>query len=713
MAVQRDDTPIQYLRGVGPQRAAEFERLGVRRLADLIEYFPFRYEQDLGEIDIADLTPDVIATVRGEVTRTRGRWPNFAARLSDGTGTCTLRWFHLPQRATGHGVDRGAMLIATGRTREFDGGIELVQPTIRRLDPDAPVAPAKGGARLLGVYRGSEALPPPLVGRIVRSAVEAHGFDEDDPLPAALRAQHGLMERGEAVRTMHLPDNLEVQAEARRRLAYEELLLLQIALAHRRASAARGAAGRLIRVSELVDARIRRRFPFALTSGQDAVLRDIVRDLGSGRPMSRLIQGDVGCGKTVVALYACLATIAAGGQAAILAPTELLAQQHFTNVEHYLHGSRVQRTFLRGKLPAAERRAALASIAGGDATLVVGTHALLERDVSFPNLALVVVDESHKFGVLQRVTLRTKGAAPHYLVMTATPIPRTLAMTVFGDLDVSLLKGRPPGRGRVRTRTAPRSQSAREYASLRARLERGEQAYVVCPLVGEAPEAAESDGTERAWLRTAIETHRSLSQGAWRGLQIGLLHGAMPPAEKQRVLDQFREGKLHAVVATTVVEVGVDVPSATLMIVEHAERFGLSQLHQLRGRIGRGGRDGECILIAPDGPVRRAARGPEAVPDDAALTAKRLATLCATEDGFRIAEADLRLRGPGDVLGTRQHGLPELRVADLTADLELLEAAQRDAQELVRRDPQLRAHSPLRAALVRVYGERIRLVDAG
>ncbi|RMF74001.1 MAG: ATP-dependent DNA helicase RecG [Planctomycetota bacterium] len=519
---------------------------------------------------------------------------------------------------------------------------------------------------------------------------------------------------------MHRPESDEALQRARRRMAFEEFFVLELAMALRRRHLLDRFEGRRLPASLEIDRRIRARFPFQLTDDQNRAIREIATDLDSGRPMTRLLQGDVGSGKTVVALYACLLAVAHKRQAAIMAPTEILAAQHFRSIETYLAGSRVRRTLLRGKLGRKARGEALAAIEAGEIDLVVGTQALLERDVAFRDLALVVVDEQHKFGVLQRVEFRTKGPQPHCLVMTATPIPRTLAMTVFGDLDVSVIESSPPGRGSVSTFVVAPRQWASVMRRVREKIEAGEQAYVVCPLIGDADGSgddpaggsrdaasksdaggvAEAADKPRAKLASAIEVYERLTQGPWRGLKIGLLHGALPPEEKQRVIQAFAAGELQAIVSTTVVEVGVDVPNASIMVIENADRFGLSQLHQLRGRIGRGSRDATCVLIARS-------RGAKA--------RERLETLARETNGFRIAEADLRLRGPGELLGTRQSGLPELRFGDLVQDFELLESARRDAFALVGQDPHLKRpeHAGLRLELQRMFRGRLALLDAG
>ena len=706
---------MQYVKGVGPHRAAAFAALGLHTVADLLEYLPFRYEVEHGELDIADLRPGMTASVRGEVQRVGGRWPGMTATIHDGTQQCTLRWF---DRHTGpRGLYRGAILVATGKVQTYNDRLEILQPRVRLFPPDGTPSSGPRGPRLVGVYRASKELATRTIRRVVQTVLASVSLGVEEFLPSALVAKDKLPAREAAIRALHTPRSEQEAQRARRRLAYEEFLCMELAMALRRRKLVSLQTGRRLHVTPEIDRRIRARFPFALTAAQDRAIAEIARDLQSGRPMTRLLQGDVGSGKTVVALYACLAAVANRRQAAIMAPTEILAAQHFHNIEKYLGGSRVRRTLLRGGLPRAKRAATLAQVERGEIDLVVGTQALLEKDVTFKDLAMVVVDEQHKFGVLQRANIRTKGPLPHYLVMTATPIPRTLAMTVFGDLDVSIIDALPPGRGKIVTKVVVGGQWETVMGYVRKRLEAGEQAYVVCPLIEEGehrppagalteegehrpPAGARRNPQTTAGLLSVKEVYDRLSHGPWRGLNIGLLHGGMKPAEKHAVVAAFTAGKSHAVVATTVVEVGVDVPNATIMIVENADRFGLSQLHQLRGRVGRGPRDSLCVLIA-----RR--RGLKA--------AERLAVMAQTTDGFKIAEADLRQRGPGELLGTRQHGLPELRFADIVNDFELLEHARRDAFEIVAADPQLRRpeHAAMVPALRRMFGGKLALLDAG
>ena len=700
------DSPLQLLKGVGPARAEAFAELGVRTVADLLCYFPFRYEQELGHVEIAALRPGAIATIRGTITRVGGRYPGFTATVHDGTAAVKLRWFQ--RRQGGLGIYVGADVEATGPVEPYDDSLQIVQPSVRVIASALKPAAEPRGARQAPVYRATEQLPSATIRRIIEQLLNGGVPELPDALPVVLRRRHRLPSRTDAAREVHFPSGDAALAAARRRLAYEELFLLELAMALRRRKIKSLRSAALLLATPEIDRRIRARFPFALTPSQEAAIREIAADLGRGQPMTRLLQGDVGSGKTVVALYAGLIAVANKYQAALMSPTELLAQQHLRTIERFLHGSRVRTMLLAGAAGRSDRKARLSRIEAGEVDLVVGTQALIQHDVRFSKLGLVVVDEQHKFGVLQRATIRTKGLAPHYLVMTATPIPRTLAMTVFGDLDVSLLKESPPGRGVTHTRIITPGTTERLYAELRERLlRREEQAYVVCPMVNGASESGEEGAPPAAAGElagagaplAAVEVFERLRNGPWQGVEIGLLHGAMTSAEKDAVIRSFASGRLRGLVSTTAVEVGVDVPGATIMVVESAERFGLSQLHQLRGRVGRGPRDADCFLLCRT---------------RAASAAARLRVLTETRDGFRIAEADLRLRGPGELLGTRQHGLPELQVSDLSRDFELLELARADAFALIEIDPELRRpeHQLLRPALERMFGGKLALFDA-
>jgi len=684
----RLDTPVQFLKGVGAVRAGQLAQLGVRTLEDLLTYFPRRFDLRPQVQPIASLSADQqAATVAGEVANVRenrfGRAPVFQCTLTDETGKVDIRWFHggwLRDR-----IRPGLHIAVSGPVTAYKGKLQLVNPRHQVLW--GPAATDLETDELLPVYPASGQLSSGNIARIIKSVL---------PLAATLirpwfDSEHlrrrDLMNRPEAVAAMHCPEDKVHWEQARRRMAYDECLLMQIGIGLTRLRHVSRPAHPLV-ISPAIDERIRARFPFPLTPAQDKAVGELVADLGRQRPMNRLLQGDVGSGKTVVALYAALLAVARGKQAAIMAPTEILAAQHYRKVLAYLEGSRVRIALLVGGLKAAHRQDVLARLAGGQIDLVVGTHALLSEGVKFQRLALVVVDEQHKFGVRQRSGIRSKGFAPHYLVMTATPIPRTLALTVFGDLDVSTIDSLPPGRGRTLTRIARQAEMDEVLAAVAGLVAGGRQAYFIYPLV---------NASDQLDLTAAKDAYAQLQAGPLGEFGVGLIHGQMPPAEKDAAMRAFHAGEIGVLVASVVVEVGLDVPNANVMVVMHAERFGLAQLHQLRGRIGRGKDDAVCILVAsPANPVAR----------------KRLEVLERTADGFKIAEEDLRLRGPGEFFGTRQHGLPELKVADLIEDFELLRLARRDAGAILAEDPAISAphHQQLRREVLRAYEGKLDLL---
>lgn len=683
---------VQFLPGVGPRRAELLAGIGIRTVADLIEYFPLRHEKQESR-QIENLEEGMVATVVGRIaavhTRFSRRGPTVSATLQDNTGRCMLSWFNAGWMA--ERIRKGMAVRATGRVGVYRELAQLTNPKLEELGEDAGPVDESTPARYVAVYPATAELPSRFLARLIgenlpRLLPLVREWHSPDYLQ-----ERKLVGRRQAIAAMHWPTCDADLEEARRRIAYDELLLMQIAVMLARRNLRRGVESHVLTCTEEIDRRIRRRFPFAMTAAQDRAIQSIVTDLARPRPMNRLLQGDVGCGKTVVALYAALVAVANQRQVAIMAPTELLAHQHFRSISAYLTGSRVRIALLTGRQKAGERRRMLEMIEAGELDIVVGTHALIQEGVRFAKLGLVVIDEQHRFGVRQRAMIRGKGAAPHYLVMTATPIPRTLAMTVFGDLDVTTIDALPPGRAPIVTRLVRPAEQGSAWDFVRARLALGEQAYVVYPLVDE------SDKLELRAATTELARLREQVLSRWKA---GLLHGRMESTEREQVMGDFVAGRVQVLVATTVIEVGIDVPRATCMVIEHAERYGLSQLHQLRGRVGRGGSRGYCFLMT----------GSASAEDN-----ERLSVLVGTTDGFRIAEEDLRLRGPGEMLGTRQHGLPELRVADLARDGELLRMAQRDAEKLVREDAKLRRpeHAPLREVLAARYESTIGFLAAG
>ena len=682
-------TDIQFVRGVGPARAKAFAKLGVRTVLDLIEYFPFRHELEPKSQPIDTLELGVVATIVGELRRVRssGRFAKttVTTEVVDGTGRCRVRWFHSPYLLDRLEPDRVVRL--TGKVDVYRDLALLTNPKITFVDENDPLA--ADADRYRPIYSGSAELPGTRVARIVGAVLRSMTDSVADFLPDRLREARNLPPRQTAIHRFHHPTCADDIAVARHRLAYEELLLCQLAVQISRHRISTGPRAKPIHTSQEIDRRIRRRFPFELTAGQNAAIVEIRDDLARSVPMNRLLQGDVGAGKTAVAVYAALTAIANRRQVALVAPTEVLASQHRSKIEQSLRGSKVRMAYLAGSTPASQRAEILRNLAAGSLDFVIGTHALFEPDVRFADLGLVIIDEQHKFGVAQRAALRSKGRAAHSLVLTATPIPRTLAMTLFGDLDVTTIRGILPNRQPVTTRLVPTDKTDEAWSFIRKRLSAGEQAYIVYPLV------EESDALPLK--AAAVEVDR-LSGSVLRDFRVGLLHGRMKPRDKDETMQRFRTGEINALVSTTVIEVGVDIPNATLMIIQHAERFGLSQLHQLRGRVGRGAKKSYCLLFAEP-----SIEG----------TPRRLDILCETDDGFRIAEEDLRLRGPGELLGTRQHGLPTFKVANLVTDLNLLERARDDAADILRLDADLsqEEHAPLRDELARRYGETARLID--
>jgi ATP-dependent DNA helicase RecG len=686
---------VQCLKGVTPARLEQLGRLGLHTVRDLLFHFPRSYE-DLTDLrPITGLAEGVVQTVQGEVVEIDGKQladgrTIVSVVLSDDGKHCLEgTWFNQPFAA--RRFRYGQRLAFSGKPRWYRDHWQMNSPRVQVVDGTGPEAAAGPSLSVVPVYPLTEDLRIEQLRPLLRQAVNRGAGLLVEVLPAGLRERHGLPDARQALRDVHFPATLAAAQVARRRFVYEEFLILQLALALRRRELRDRQRAPVLPVTPQIDARIRRLFPFRLTADQDRAVADVCRDLASDRPMQRLLQADVGAGKTAVAVYALLGAVANKHQAILMAPTEVLARQHSQTLERYLAHSRVRRLLLTGGLTAKQRRQALADVRDGLVDLVVGTQALVQEEVQFARLGLVVIDEQHKFGVNQRARLRRLGVDPHYLVMTATPIPRTLALTVFGDLDVTTMRELPPGRQPVSTRWVHAGQRDRLFARLREELRRGRQAYVVCPLVEES---------ETLDLKAAAQTHAELQAGPLAGFRVGLLHGRLDEAEKAAVMEQFRGRRLDVLVCTSVVEVGVDVPNATLLVIEHAERFGLSQLHQLRGRVSRGAAAGQCYLFA----------------DPATEEAKeRLRAFVRTRDGFALAEQDARLRGGGQLFGTRQHGLGELRFGDVLADAELLQVARKDAFALVAADAGLRQpeHALLRLAVLDRYGRTLELAEIG
>jgi ATP-dependent DNA helicase RecG len=685
-------TPLQFLKGVGPQRAALLAKKGLESVADALFFVPLRHEDRTRLTPFRSLVPGQAATCSGVIVGVsppppgRSRVP-FSVMLRDDTGHATASWF-------GGGYlsrvfKRGQRLVLHGKVTRFRGATTLQQPDYEIVESGEDDRLHTG--RLVPVYSTTEGLPQRTLRRLMWTIVEQFADAVPETLPDAVRARRRLPPLAGALRDAHFPQTEDARASALRRLAFDDFLLLQLGLAILRSRTTRARGIAMDPRGDLA-ARLRAALPYRLTGAQERVWEEIRADMAAPYPMHRLLQGDVGSGKTIVAALGVLTAVESGYQAAVMAPTEILAEQHYMTFRQLLEPLGVRVTLLTSALKGRDRTQRREAVAAGDVDCVVGTHALVQEHVEFKRLGLAVVDEQHRFGVAQRARLKAKGEHPDMLVMTATPIPRTLALTLYGDLEVSVLDELPPGRRPVKTVARTESKRRAIYAFLRDQVAEGRQVYVIYPLVEES---------EVIDLKAATDMARHLARDVFPDLTVGLLHGRLAFDEKDAIMRRFKAGELQILVCTTVIEVGIDVPNASVMLVEHAERFGLSQLHQLRGRVGRGPWKSYCILL-------HAAH----LSDDAR---RRLDVMVATNDGFRIAEEDLQIRGPGEFFGTRQSGLPEFRVADLLRDAAILEEARRDAQAIVAADPELRdpAHRALREVLLARWRGKLALASVG
>ena len=703
-------TTLTMLKGVGNRAAPAYAKMGLLTVGDLLYHLPRRYEDRRNLPRIGDLRPGDWASVRARVKRfearpTRGGMVILKAVVGDGTGALELTWFNQPWiRRQLEGYE--GEVLAYGQIKDGGYSLEMASPEWEKIDAEEG---EEAFARIVPVYSLTDGIAQKAMRKAVATALEL-ALPLDDPLPPSLLRSQSLLGLDEALRTIHAPPDDEARAEARRRLVFEEFFYLQVALAMRRAETQQeiGIAfpveallsGEVIldfglpiadalpqstihnpQSSDLFDKerqalrdgeplwdQIRRMLPFNLTNAQTRVVGEIFDDMAMPHPMNRLVQGDVGSGKTAVAACAILAAIRSGYQAALMAPTEILAEQHAANLRRLMEPLGVEVDLLVGKLTPTEKRRAAQKAASGETNLAIGTHALIQEGVEFKRLGLVVVDEQHKFGVLQRKALRDKSVGnPDVLVMTATPIPRTLTMTIYGDLDVSIIDELPPGRKPIRTHWKLPAERSSVYQEVRRLIDEGRQAYFVCPMVGES---------EKMNAQAAEDLHYRLSNAEFADRRVALLHGQMKPKDKEAAMDAFRRGEHDILVATTVIEVGVDVPNACIMVVEDANRFGLAQLHQLRGRVGRGEYQSFCVLVAD-------AKGEDA--------RARMEAMVETSDGFVIAETDLKLRGPGVIAGTQQSGNADFRVADLVQDSKQLEIARQAVFRALERDPQLKS----------------------
>lgn len=667
---------IQFVKGIGPKKAKLFEKLHIRTLRAALETYPRDYEDRTRITRIADIDAEDKYAIRAvvgtepKVNRIRKGLTLVKCTIFDESGSLNVTYFNNPYAAALLRV--GQEYVFYGRVQGWGRGRTLISPQSEKVAPDADHP-----GRIVPVYPLTAGLTQRDMERVTDAALSAVPGDWPDPLPEVLRAKYRLLDAADALAAIHRPQTADDVAQARRRMVFEELFLLCCGLQQlkERRKAYQGIVFAQAGLEAFYET-----LPFAPTGAQRRAIAEIAADCASGRPMNRLVQGDVGSGKTVVAAALCALAAQNGWQAAFMAPTEILAAQHAETLAPMLEKLGISCTLLTGSMSVAQKRAALAAIESGAAQVVVGTHALIQQGVTFHRLGAVVADEQHRFGVAQRAALSAKGEMPHVLVMSATPIPRTLALILYGDLDVSVLDEIPPGRSPVETYAVGQNMRKRITAFIDKQVEAGGQVYVVCPLVEEG----------ELNLKSA-EQHAKDLQAALPHRRVAVLHGRMKNADKDQVMRDFAAKKYDILVATTVIEVGVDVPNANLMVVEDADRFGLSQLHQLRGRVGRGTRQSYCIFFGAD--KGEAAR-------------ERLKILCKTGDGFEIARADLAQRGPGDFFGRRQHGLPALHVADLAADLALMQSAREEEEAILSADPELEGYPLLRERVRRMFTER-------
>ncbi|CAE6736629.1 ATP-dependent DNA helicase RecG [Nitrospira defluvii] len=707
---------IQFVKGVGPKRTILLQRLGISTVEEALWTLPWRYDDRSVVTPVAKLVPGGIhcvcgVIIRAESTRARSRRLSILdVSVQDATGTVHAVFFNQPYleevlREGGRVMMAGR--VVAGRRGWMDLRLEATQFEVLSGADDELLHVG----RIVPIYHETKGWTSRQMRVLLHSLLAEHGGNLEEVLPLSVRARHRLPPIGEAIQQVHFPASDTDLASldhgvtaAHRRLAFEELFLLQAAMALRqRELKEERKAFRFNPQAEPLK-ELARRLPFTLTAAQERVWREIQADMVTSRPMNRLVQGDVGSGKTVVALHALVMACGSGCQAALMVPTEILAEQHYLTLKPLLESVGLNAVLLTGSGKTKARHAVLQQVRSGKAQVAIGTHALIQKRVQFARLGLVVVDEQHKFGVLQRKTLLDKGYQPDVLVMTATPIPRTLAMTVYGDLDVSVIDMLPPGRKPVRTMLYTEGQRHKTWQLVGDELKAGRQAYIVYPLVEES---------EKIDLKAAIQGAEELRQDVFPTVQVGLLHGRMATAEKEQTMAAFKAGTIQILVATTVIEVGVDVPNATVMVIEHAERFGLAQLHQLRGRVGRGAHQSMCILMASYPPREAGSRlSPEGSPEtDRSHAQQRLAALVRSHDGFVIAEEDLRIRGPGEFLGLRQWGMPEFRAANLVRDAELLELARQEASALLAQDPRLTLpqHQIFKGAMLRRWKGKLAL----
>lgn len=694
------DTPIQFLKGVGPARAEMFKKLKIESIEDALLNLPRAYEDRRNITRIFDIDDGDRVTVVGEIllkgiVKTRRRI--FEIVIGDGSGTLSLKWFH-KYGWVDKKFKKGMKVIVNGAVKRYFDNREMHHPEMTIMEDE----PGPDMYRVLPIYNATEGLTQNVLRKIMGRAVSDHSANwPEEVVPADLRGKFELMDSVSALEYLHNPPNdaqiIALNSKttpAHTRMVFEELFALEVGLAIRRRGIKSEHAPALNTKSEMVKTFLSS-LPFKLTKAQDEAMQDIMEDISQPQPMSRLMEGDVGCGKTVVALAGALAAVASGKQAAFMAPTEILAVQHYKTITQVTKGMGISVGLLTGSLAPSDKERLKRQIGAGSVDIVVGTHAVIQKDVRFNDLAYAVIDEQHRFGVQQRALIRegaTEGKLPHVLVMTATPIPRTLALTLYGDLDLTIIDEMPPGRIPIKTRVFRESKRVNAYEQVRNELKKGRQAYIVFPLV---------EQSEKLDLKDATRMYEELRRNVFPEFKLKLIHGQMKPAEKEAAMRSFVGGEADALISTTVIEVGIDVPNASVMLVENAERFGLSQLHQLRGRVGRGEHQSWCLLVA------QKISTPEAY--------QRLKVMERTNDGFKIAEKDLEIRGPGEFMGTRQSGLPDFRVANIARDQKTLINAREAALQVVEEDPFLEKpeHAALKLMMQRRWKEKLSLASIG
>jgi ATP-dependent DNA helicase RecG len=680
------DTEVQYVKGVGPRVAAVLGKLNIFTARDLLYHFPRRYEDRTHFARIASLEHGETTTIRGTVltadnVSTRGRLVLTKVVVDDGSGCVVLTWFNQKFRKEQFMKLRGHEIVAYGTVAAGRWGVEMSSPEIEVYSEESD--PLSSG-RVVPIYPLTEGIFQINLRKIISGALDLYAGLVEETLPEDLRDRLDLLDAREAIRNIHFPESDAAKEAARKRLVFEELFLLQLALAMRKRGIEAPGRGITFQIPPGFDQELGKILPFELTGAQKRVIKEIAHDMSRPICMNRLLQGDVGSGKTAVALAAMLIAVKNGYQAALMAPTEILAEQHYLGISQLLGDDdlmAVRVDLLTGSLKSKHRREVNERIASGQTQIVIGTHALIQEGVEFRKLGLIIIDEQHRFGVMQRAALMEKGLTPDMLVMTATPIPRTLTLTVYGDLDVSIIDELPPGRKPIKTHWKQIGERRKVYSALRTLIDQGRQAYVVCPLIEES---------EKLQVQAASELAEFLQAEVFPDLRIGLLHGGMKSDEKEAAMKSFRAGEIHILVSTTVIEVGVDVRNATVMVIEDADRFGLAQLHQLRGRVGRGDEQSYCVMIC------------EGNSQD---SIKRMTTMAATNDGFVIAEEDLKLRGPGEFYGTKQSGMPGLTITDIFRDIAILEIARKEAFATIDKDPNLsgEAFARLRRDLLKKF----------